>query len=74
MSNQQETNNQGKICKSIVNIETMLGHVHYFYKTVHCNTTILIQLNFPYFDLYSAFVSVLYTCSCMVFLMKFLLV
>lgn len=45
----------------------MLGNVHYFYMTVHCNTVILIQLNFPYFELYSALTALLNTCNCMIF-------
>lgn len=45
----------------------MLGNVHYFYMTVHCNTVILIQLNFPYFEFYSALTALLHTCNCMVF-------
>lgn len=45
----------------------MLCNVHYFYVTVHCNTAILIQLNFPYFELYSALITLLHTCNCVVF-------
>lgn len=45
----------------------MLGNVHYFYMTVHCNTAILIQLNFPSFELYSALIALLHTCNCMGF-------
>jgi len=45
----------------------MLGNVHYFYVTVHCNSAILIELNFPHFELYSALMAFLHTCNCMVF-------
>lgn len=47
-------------------IETMLGNLHYFYMTVHCYTSILIEQIFPYFELYSILTALFHTCSCMV--------
>lgn len=46
--------------------ETMLGNMHYFYTSVHCYTSILIELNFPYFELCFTLTALFHTCSCMV--------
>lgn len=44
----------------------MLSNVHYFYMTVHCYTSLLVELNFPYFELYSTLKELFHTCGCMV--------
>lgn len=44
----------------------MLSDVNYFYMTVHYYTSILIELNFPYVELYSTLTALFHTCSCMV--------